>query len=77
MGFQTVKSFSLNELSTQVVDFFRMYFGPVNRAFAALDEDGQASLRRDLEQLWSVHNRAQDDSTHVEGEYLEVTAVRS
>lgn len=62
---------------SEVVDFFRMYFGPVNRAFAALDEDGQASLRRDLEQLWSAHNRAQDDSTHVEGEYLEVIAVRS
>jgi SAM-dependent methyltransferase len=62
---------------SEVVDFFRIYFGPVNRAFAALDQDGQTSLRRDLEQLWSVHNRAQDDSTHVEGEYLEVIAVRS
>ena len=60
----------------EVVEFFRMYFGPVNRAFAALDEDGQAALRRDLEQLWSGHNRAQDDSTHVDGEYLEVIAVR-
>ena len=62
---------------SEVVDFFRMYFGPVNRAFAALDEGGQAALRRDLEQLWSAHNRAQDDSTYVEGEYLEVNAVRS
>ena len=62
---------------SEVVEFFRMYFGPVNRAFAALDEGGQAALRRDLEQLWSAHNRAQDDSTHVEGEYLEVIAVRS
>ena len=62
---------------SEVVDFFRMYFGPVNRAFAALDEDGQAALRRDLEQLWSAHNRARDGSTHVEGEYLEVVAVRS
>lgn len=62
---------------SEVVEFFRMYFGPVNRAFAALDEDGQAALRRDLEQLWSAHNRAEDGSTHVEGEYLEVIAVRS
>ena len=34
---------------SEVVEFFRTYFGPVNRAFAALDEDGQVSLRRDLE----------------------------
>jgi SAM-dependent methyltransferase len=60
----------------EVVEFFKMYFGPVNRAFAALDEDGRAALRRDLEQLWSAHNRAQDGSTLVEGEYLEVIAVR-
>lgn len=62
---------------SEVVEYFRTYFGPVNRAFASLDEGGQAALRRDLEQLWSTHNRAQDDSTHVEGEYLEVVAVRS
>ena len=62
---------------SEVVEFFRTYFGPVNRAFAALDEGGQAALRRELEQLWSAHNRAQDESTHVEGEYLEVIAVRS
>jgi SAM-dependent methyltransferase len=62
---------------TEVVEFFRMYFGPVNRAFAALDEEGQDALRRDLEQLWSAHNRALDDSTYVEGEYLEIIGVRS
>ncbi len=55
----------------------RTYFGPVNRAFAALDEDGQVSLRRDLEQLWSAHNRAKDNSTHIEAEYLEVIATRT
>lgn len=60
----------------EVVEFFSMHFGPVNRAFAALDEDGQASLRRDLEQLWSAHNRAQDNSTHIAAEYLEVIATR-
>jgi hypothetical protein len=54
-----------------------MYFGPVNYAFAALDADGQAALRRDLEQLWSAHNQAEDNSTHVESEYLEVIAIRS
>ncbi|HEV2802948.1 MAG TPA: methyltransferase domain-containing protein [Pyrinomonadaceae bacterium] len=62
----------------EVVESFRKYYGPTQRAFAALDADGQAALRRDLEQLWSEHNQATDDSaTHVEAEYLEVIALRS
>ena len=46
-------------------------------SFAALDENGQAALRRDLEQLWTEHNRAADGTTEVESEYLEVIAVRA
>ncbi|MEP6703568.1 MAG: methyltransferase domain-containing protein [Acidobacteriota bacterium] len=61
----------------EVVEYFCLHFGPVNRALAALDDDGQASLRRDLEQLWSEHNRAEDGSTHIAAEYLEVLAVRN
>ena len=62
---------------SEVVEFFRTYFGPVNRAFAALDESGQASLRHDLEQLWSSHNVAKDNSTLIEAEYLEVIAWKT
>jgi hypothetical protein len=51
----------------QAFSDLRTYFGPVNRAFAALDEVGQASLRRDLEQVWSAHNRANDNSTRHRG----------
>lgn len=60
-----------------VVEFFRTYYGPSNRAFAALDGDGQARLRDDLERLWSEHNQATDGTTKVEAEYLEVVAVRA
>jgi SAM-dependent methyltransferase len=60
-----------------VVESFRMYYGPTQRAFDALDADGQAALRSDLEQLWAEHNRAADDTTYVEAEYLEVIATRS
>ena len=60
----------------EVVEFFRVYYGPTNRAFAALDAAGQSALRDDLEQLWSANNLARDGSTHVESEYLEVAAVR-
>lgn len=60
----------------EVVEHFRVYYGPTNKAFAALDEAGQAALRRDLEQLWEKHNRATDGTTEVESEYLKVLAVR-
>ena len=61
---------------SDVVDFFRLYYGPTNRAFASLDDAGQKMLHRELESLWSAHNRAQGGFTVVEGEYLEVIATR-
>jgi hypothetical protein len=59
----------------QVVNEFRLWYGPTLRAFAALEEEARESLRRDLEGLWSDHNRATDGTTRVEAEYLEVVAV--
>lgn len=61
----------------EVVESFRQFYGPTQRAFAALDADGQAALREDLERLWSEHNRATDGTSYVEGEYLEVLATRA
>lgn len=60
----------------EVVETFRLYYGPTQRAFEALDVDGQAALRKDLEQLWSKYNQATDGATFVEGEYLEVVATK-
>jgi SAM-dependent methyltransferase len=62
---------------SDVVEFFRTYYGPSNRAFAALDSDKQAALRDDLECLWSEHNKASDGGTEIEAEYLEVVAIRA
>jgi len=59
-----------------VVEHFRKYFGPTQKAFESLDEAGQAALRADLEQLWTENNRATDGTTEVESEYLEVRATR-
>lgn len=61
---------------SEVVEFFRLYYGPTNRAFASLDADGQAQLRRELESLWTTHNRAGTDCTSVFAEYLEVIGIR-
>ena len=59
-----------------VVEFFRVNYGPTARAFASLDDAGQQDLRRDLVRLWSEHNYAIGPSTHVDAEYLEVTALK-
>jgi len=61
----------------EVVEHFRKYFGPTQKSFDSLDAAGQAALRKDLEELWTEHNQATDGTTRVEGEYLEVRAVRA
>lgn len=61
----------------RTVEYFREYFGPIRNAFAALPQDKQAALRSDLEAHWSTYNKADDGSTCVEAEYLEVVAKRA
>ncbi len=61
---------------TTVVDFFRTNYGPMTRAFASLDMSGQDTLRSELVTLWSAHNKATDNTTQVDSEYLEVIATR-
>src|SRR4051812_9183027 len=58
-----------------VVEFFRVNYGPMTRAFASLDASGQKILRSELIRLWSEHNTASDNTTKVEAEYLEVVAT--
>ena len=60
-----------------VVEFFRTNYGPMSRAFASLDVNGQEKLRSELVLLWSAHNKAVDDTTKVDAEYLEVIATRA
>jgi ubiquinone/menaquinone biosynthesis C-methylase UbiE len=62
---------------SEVVEFFRLNYGPTNQAFASLDEAGRIQLRQDLEALWAAHNRAEGGSTTVLAEYLEVVGVRT
>ena len=61
----------------QTIEFWREFYGPTHKAFAALDAEGQAALRSDLENLWAENNLSTDGTTRVESEYMEVTAVRS
>lgn len=59
---------------SEVVRFFRLYYGPVNRAFASLDRAGRLSLQAEMEKLWSIHNLAQGGFTKVDAEWLELMA---
>ena len=61
----------------EMVDFYRRYFGPTKVAFSRLDEVGQKAFAEQLEALWAEHNTATDGTTAVEGEYLEVQAIRA
>ncbi len=61
---------------SEVVEFFRAYYGPSHKTFAALDAEKQSALRGELEQLWTEHNTATDGTTFIEAEYLEVVAIR-
>jgi SAM-dependent methyltransferase len=60
----------------EVVEHFRTYYGPMNRAFNTLDEAGGDALRGDLERLWTEHNTGTDGTTRYDSEYLEVVALR-
>jgi len=61
----------------EVVEVFRLYYGPTNRAFASLDDNGREHLREELEALWTAHNRAGAECTTVFAEYLEVVGIRA
>ncbi len=60
-----------------VVEFFRVNYGPMARAFASLDTSGQKVLRSELIRLWAEHNTAPGNTTKVDSEYLEVIGTRS
>jgi hypothetical protein len=62
----------------ETVAFFREYYGPTQKAFAALDTRAQAALWRDLVDLQAANNVSQKPGmTEVAAEYLEVVATRN
>jgi hypothetical protein len=58
------------------VEWFRSYYGPTIRAFAALDEAGQEALAQDLRNLLRERNISGDETVVVPSDYLEAVAVR-
>ncbi|MBX3607889.1 MAG: methyltransferase domain-containing protein [Piscinibacter sp.] len=58
------------------VDIFRTYYGPVLKAFAALDTNGQKALADDLTALIARFNGARDGTMVASAEYLEIVVTK-
>ncbi len=57
------------------LDVFKTYYGPILKAFAALDPANQQRLHDDILALIAAMNRASDGTVIVPSEYLEVVIV--
>ena len=58
------------------LEIFKTYYGPVLKAFAALEPAAQAALERDIRALIAEFNRADDGTVVVPSEYLEIVVTR-
>ena len=58
------------------LEIFRNYYGPMLKAFAALDAANQQGLKEDLLALIGRMNRAEDGTMIVPSEYLETVITR-
>ena len=58
------------------IEYFCSYYGPMNKAFESLDEDGREALAQDLEKLLEEWNTSDGGTLVVPSEFLEVVAVR-
>ena len=58
------------------MDVFRTYYGPVHKAFLALDASGQGSLAKDLLATIANFNTATDGSMYVPSAYAEIMITK-
>lgn len=58
------------------VEFFRAHYGPVLKAFAAVEADARAGLEADILALLRELNVARDGTLVIPGEYLEVVVTK-
>ena len=58
------------------VDVFRSWYGPVHKAFAALEAEVQPRLERDLIDLIRQFNTSGDSTVVIPAEYAEVVVVK-
>jgi len=58
------------------VEIFRTYYGPVLKAFAAIDQEARKALENDLYALLDKFNTAEDGTLVIPSEYLEVVITK-
>jgi SAM-dependent methyltransferase len=58
------------------LDAFRLHYGPIVKAFAALDRAGREALDAELLALARLYNTSTTGALRIPGEYLQVIAVR-
>jgi SAM-dependent methyltransferase len=58
------------------IEVFRTYYGPVNKAFGALDAGKQATFTQELLALMASRNRSGNHTLVLPSEYLEVVIER-
>jgi ubiquinone/menaquinone biosynthesis C-methylase UbiE len=54
------------------IEVFRTYYGPLTKAFGAIDAEGQAALTRELLALLERRNRSRDRTLVLQSQYLEI-----
>ncbi len=62
--------------ATHFLEVFRTFYGPVLKAFAALETAQQTHLERDIYDLIARMNKANDGTMVVPSEYLEVVMMK-
>jgi ubiquinone/menaquinone biosynthesis C-methylase UbiE len=58
------------------LEIFRTYYGPVHKAFGALDAANQEALKRDILALIGTMNRSGDATMVLPSEYLEIVITK-
>jgi SAM-dependent methyltransferase len=72
------KNFVFRYLSpAHFVDVFRTYYGPVHKAFLALDPAGQTALEESILTTIAAFNTATDGSMRVPGAYAEIVMTKA
>jgi hypothetical protein len=66
----------MGELLAEAADLKPHYYGPLNKAFGALDEEGQNALEEDLISLAERYNHSENGTAVLPADYLEVAATR-
>jgi hypothetical protein len=59
------------------IEIFRTYYGPMCKAFAAIDQSARAALENDLRGLIREFNLADDGTVVIPTEYLEAVITKA